>query len=400
MNIPRKHRVSLRAATLGLLFAVAACSGAEDTGLTGGNTEPDGGSASGGGSGSGGTSAGGAGASGGGSAGTDTGGAGASGAGSSGTGGVLGPEDCLNGRDDDGDGDEDCADDECVAVECVAEAPDGWSGPVAFRDVDAADTDRLVCPDGFPSIAFDVGGELSVGGDATCRDCACEATADQCQAFAWMTERGCRTTPVEVVTEPIECVPVDELVTGGFNSFVNQLGFGAEYTGNCSVSQAQPELPTAAWGRRALGCAAPTLGGGCVERATCAPRIDAGSRVCIFREGDRACTDHYPSRFLRYRELKDQRCEICCDGFEYPGDSIFGSYCRVDMDRYDDPSCDRPSAPGPNNSVDCGTHRPSTSFYTATGSAPERASCRSGPVSNDPVKPVAGEGPLTICCVE
>ncbi len=159
-------------------------------------------------------------------------------------------------------------------------------------------------------------------------------------------------------------------------------------------------LPPAVWGRRALGCAAADLGGGCVERATCMPTTDADARVCVFREGDHACSDDYPSRVLRYRGLSDERCEICCDGFAYPADPVPGwPQCRVDMGRYDDPSCTQPSEADPDNTPECRA-RWSASYYSATGDAPERASCLSGPVASEPVNPVVGEGTLTICCVE
>ncbi len=115
MNIPR-NRVSLRATTFLLAVSVAGCGGAEDTGLTGENSDPEGGGASngagtgaggngnGGNSNGGGTNAGGAGASGGGTGatgggigGSNSGGAGASGGGTGATGGGIGGKSCPSG---------------------------------------------------------------------------------------------------------------------------------------------------------------------------------------------------------------------------------------------------------------------------------------------------------------
>ena len=384
MNIPRKGRVSLRVPALLLAFALTACGGADDAGLSGGNADPGGSGASNG------RPAGGGGA----NAGTNTGGgAGTAGGGNAGTGGVSDvPEDCLNGRDDDSDGDVDCADNDCGEVTCVAEAPDGWSGPIAFRDVDAAAADSLSCPEGFPSVAFEVGGDLSAR-PATCSACDCEVTADQCQAYAWIYRDGCKTAS-EVVSAPIECVEGNDLAGAA------QVAFDAEYVGGCSVAEVPTSMPPAAtWGRRALGCASPQLGGGCVERAICMPKTEEESRACIFREGDQACSDEYPSRLVRYRGLSDERCETCCDGFAYPYMAFNWSPCRVDLDRYDDPSCTQPSEPDPQNSAEC-QNRWAFSYFTATGNAPERASCLSGPVHDDPVVPVVGTDALTICCVE
>ena len=385
MNIPRKGRVSLRVPALLLAFALTACGGADDAGLSGGNADPGGSGASNG------RGAGGGGA----NAGTNTGGgAGTAGGGNAGTGGVSDvPEDCLNGRDDDSDGDVDCADNDCGEVTCVAEAPDGWSGPIAFRDVDAAAADSLSCPEGFPSVAFEVGGDLSAR-PATCSACECEVTADQCQAYAWESHDGCKTA-AKVVPTPIECVQGYDLVGTG-----RPVGFDAEYVGGCSVTDLPTSLPPAAtWGRRALGCAATGVGRGCIARATCVPRADAESRVCVFRDGDHQCTEGYPSRVLRYRGLNDERCETCCGGFAYPWVPVLGgSPCGVALDVYADPACTQTAEPSPRNTPECNGRW--GSYYTAIGVAPERVACESRPVVDDPVVPVVGKDAVTICCGE
>jgi hypothetical protein len=148
----------------------------------------------GGGAGLGGTGAGGTGAGGTGTGGTGTGGhAGAGGLGGAGTGGSgglggaggqgtgggpdggaidggdAGPEDCLNGVDDDGDGKIDCADLDCTPdFECVPQAPVGWTG--YFRV--AADTypvgNRPPCADSSQPDAF-----FAEPRPATCESCAC-----------------------------------------------------------------------------------------------------------------------------------------------------------------------------------------------------------------------------------
>ncbi len=281
-----KFTITYAPIVLLLSLGVQSCGGAEDAGLTGENTDPEGGGASnGGGANAGGTSGGGNSNGGG----TNTGGAGdASGGGSAGTGGASdGTEDCLNGRDDDGDGGVDCADDDCVAVSCVAEAPEGWSGPIAFRDVDNAAADGLVCPDSFPAVAFEAGGDLDVE-PATCSACECEVTADQCQAqllsFGGSCGNNAQSDPVQS-----ECTALG----------LGQFGFDAAYVGGCSVGNSQPALPTAEWGSRSIGCEATALGGGCAERSTCAPELSADTRLCVYREGDASCTDQYPGRCQR-----------------------------------------------------------------------------------------------------
>lgn len=122
---------------------------------------------------------------------------GGGGAASTGTGGP--PEDCLNGADDDGDGDADCADADCVAggFACVPIVP--GAEPVAVLDPGGA------CTAGYAPVSlFD------------CASCACSPDAASCTATVEVNEdQDCAggfeiaqvvvgTTPVCQNTEPVE----------------------------------------------------------------------------------------------------------------------------------------------------------------------------------------------------
>lgn len=330
-----------------------------------------------------------------GSGGADVGGTGGDGVGGSAAAGSGGSsdqsEDCLNGSDDDGDGAIDCADDDCAALVCVAEVPDGWSGPVAFRDVENASANDLVCPDSFSSLAFEAGAEVSVAGEATCSDCACEVKQAQCEVIAWESEDGC-TTASGITPGPIECVPVGELTTST-RPFGVKLGFGAGYVGACAVAKTQARLPAAGWGRRAIGCAAPGVGGGCAPKFACAPSVNDDAQLCIYREGDVECAAGYPEKSLRYRELKDYRCALCCNVSTTP------ESCEIGEVQYF-PGSDFSCLGTPTIETGVCDDARRSGQYTVTPTAPEVAFCEPGRHGDEDAGPVAEEAPLTVCCAE
>jgi hypothetical protein len=115
------------------------------------------------------TTTGGDGASGGGAPTTTSSSSGAATASSSG-GGSTGPEDCLDGVDDDGDSQVDCEDSDCAAFECVPELPPGWEGYFRVHDAAYPNPAPSACPDASAPTSY-------VSGPATaqCDTCACGA---------------------------------------------------------------------------------------------------------------------------------------------------------------------------------------------------------------------------------
>ena len=104
---------------------------------------------------------------------TGQGGAGGAGGSTSTTGATL--EDCSNGADDDGDGQEDCADSECgdQGYTCITSAPVGWTGYFALYT--AASGNLPECPNEFPSTIPYTGKSGLVAFQAACNPCSCGA---------------------------------------------------------------------------------------------------------------------------------------------------------------------------------------------------------------------------------
>src|SRR5690606_13162223 len=86
------------------------------------------------------------------------------------------PENCMNGVDDDSDGNIDCADPKCTDHACVPEVPADWTGYYALYD--GAPAGDPGCPQTFPSTvnpAYLGNNGINVP-PATC---ACSCTAPQ-----------------------------------------------------------------------------------------------------------------------------------------------------------------------------------------------------------------------------
>ena len=402
MNIPRKGRVSLRVPALLLAFALAACGGAEDAGLAGGNTDPEGSGASSsggadaggkggrggdstGGAHSGGTSTAGGGPGGqsghGGSVQGGTGGAGATSGngGSGGTGAVS--ENCTNGVDDDGDTAVDCADDDCSSYVCVS-VPDGWLGPVAVHD--GPDNVPAGCGGVYSAAAFKGGAGL-VTPDATCGACRCEVTESQCRARARLT---CFVPTAPYADDsPFDCARVEyeSVVT------VRDVQFEAFYE-NCGASGDQPELSASEWSQQTRACGPGATGSGCTAAANvCVPVAPAGARLCTYQEGVvPQCPQGYEDRLVRYTSVDDERCAACCGNATKPDTCTLRS-----VSSSPDPTCFN-SAPV----VDACVSIESDPYVTVELQAPATDICTiTAEQQQDPVEEVVPGGPVTICCM-
>lgn len=377
MKNPRQNRASSQAWALVMAIAVAGCGGAEDAGLEDGNLDPRGGGASN----NGGADAGGTGSGGGtepgGGGGTNAGGAGdASGGGHAGSGGGSdGTEDCLNGRDDDGDGAIDCADDDCVEVACVAEVPDGWSGPIVIRE---GSRETVECSGGYPIARLDVGTRPRTAA-ASCEDCGCGVNEDQCEAIAY-TGRSCDGVSLDwEQSGPFDCSEVPRVGVG--------FGFKGVYVGGCGAIDAQPDLPIPHWDAPVVGCGPKAVGGGCESAGVCAPTPADGSNVCIYKDGAAACPSSYPARTIQYQRLEDDRCSGCCTSAAPPWS------CEVvSATAFSDQFCtdELKTDAGQCLLRDAGR-------FTVTTKAPATDSCEE---PKGAMGDVRGADPITACCVE
>jgi hypothetical protein len=222
-----------------------------------------------------------------------------------------GGEDCLNGADDDGDGDVDCADADCGRYACV-EVPEGWRGPVVLYE--GPESSTLACPDGFSGLE-DVGGR-EVDAPATCSRCACGESDVACSPSPLIVYQGdaCDGPRSPSVQLPGVCSPL----AGGFEP----RSYGAEApsfdASPCAPSGGEPTGPLAVFQTQGRVCAIAMGGGGCTTGGVCAPgEISAPFQgtVCISSDGDQRCPGGFGDRHLFARGIMDERrCTPCTCG--------------------------------------------------------------------------------------
>ncbi len=257
-------------------------------------------------------------------AGGGQGGQGGSGGGQGGSGaGMTGVEECLDGKDNDGDGDADCADDDCTAgFTCVEEAPAGWSYAWT-EEADGAPAEP--CADGStPEELF-----IGLAGPAECSACTCgDLQGAACSAPTLSCHPG-----------STNCGGTAEDWSGAFQNGAcakptDLLGF----TGSLSCRQGNPAAVTSPgscapsmsdfsnkelFAGRIYACGAKASGGGCGAGSTCAPKpADPAESLCIRQDGDQACPAGWTEAVQGYKNATDMRgCSACacasaatCDG--------------------------------------------------------------------------------------
>jgi hypothetical protein len=234
----------------------------------------------------------------GGTGGTATGGTGSTTTG--GTGGTLGPEDCTNGKDDNGDGLVDCADPQCAPdYQCEIAPPSGWSnvGYKAERSVNAPATD---CS-GFDALEFK---RDLVAPDTGC-DCSCsEPQGGECSVTTsrlWQNP-DCGGLYADVSLNTCDDYPstwaVGSVRTGTFT-----------YTpGTCSPGSSG--TPTeATWMGAVDVCLTKEQGGGCGAGAVCVkkPTTALEPAACVHQAGSVACPAAYPEQNVYHDGFDDGR---------------------------------------------------------------------------------------------
>ncbi|MFO0659901.1 MAG: hypothetical protein U0165_08740 [Polyangiaceae bacterium] len=304
-------------------------SGSAGTGGTSGSAGTGGTAGS---AGSGGTSGTGGTAGGGGTAGTGgtSGSSGTSGTG--GTGGSLGPEDCFNGVDDNGDNLADCADPQCTpATTCVTTAlPSGWSGPVSLYD--GAPANEPACPSSYPTQAF-LGNRNITGAAAQCSTCTCsDPSGGSCvlPTQATVTDAQCGMSATYGGLLDLSST----IGTCAGNNYVGGSVCGPNDNAACSVSLQVPattvtgascvpsnENPNIPAVSATLGkaCGSPaTNTAGCGTNQACVPKPSSpfSSGLCIQHSGDVSCpAGAFVQKKVYYEGIVDTRtCTACSCG--------------------------------------------------------------------------------------
>lgn len=379
------------------IFADSGGTGASGTGADGGGGS--GGSAGGsGGAGAAGGSGGAVTTGSGGDVTTGTGGSTTSTGGSTMTG--TGVEDCLDGADNDGDGDTDCADSECSPdFECVPPVPAGWQGHFHVSRTDHP-TPPPACDGGSNPAVFFAG----PAGPAECSACSCGAlqgaTCSAPQLSCWAGSTSCSGSATDWTPA---------LADGQCHKPGNLLGFSQTLScsitapsqvidkGSCAPSGVDfPNKET--WQNQVGACDLPE-GGGCGGAQACVPKA-AGApaeALCISKAGDVDCpAGPYSQKAVTFTGGTDERsCSACTCG---DGDSACngGSYTVYDPDQCGNNGNENPatissaSCQNVSSLLDFGT-------WSMKGTLPQpQGACP--PDGGSPQGQVQVDGPVTFCC--
>jgi hypothetical protein len=301
---------------------------------------------------------------------------------------LLGPEDCLDGCDNDADGDVDCADADCGDFLCVPAFPAGWDGPAVLSDSGT----QPACPAPFDDGTSRVGEEIGTIPPATCT-CSCAAAAGGvCAGSVTLlkyTTSDCSDAPSTLF------IPAEPTCSGMIPNIAAGKATLTPTVGTCAPSGAvtttDVEKPERAF------CAAARSGGGCGD-GVCVPRPKAGfeDRICVIEPGEVACTGaDYAVRTVVYSGgIDDQRvCPDCGCG------APTGASCNGLVTLYTNGSCTAPfggvfltgSCDGlPTLSSPTGSNYKITSITQGT--------CAPAELNPPVVGEVVGTDAVTICC--
>ncbi|MDI1448008.1 hypothetical protein [Polyangium sp. 6x1] len=324
------------------------------------------------------------------------GGAGGAGGGQGGTGaGTTGSENCLDGADNDDDGDVDCADDDCTAgFACVDEAPSGWS----YAWTAEGDAAPGACANGSaPEALF-----TDPAGAAECSACTC----GDVQGAA------CSMPGLQCYPNLTMCLGGGDNWSGAFQNGAtcakptNLLGFAGALAcrlngaatvtspGSCppSVSELQNKEPFAG---KITACAAKTSNGGCGAGSACAPKPAATESLCIRQEGEHACPDGF-SQVVSYKSAADTRaCSACtCEA---------GTTCAGGLYRFHDlDNCVAEGASTAPIALDSDTCRNVTGQLDSNSwsieAVPATPSGNCTAKGGQPTGELTPEGAVTFCC--
>lgn len=196
-------------------------------------------------------------------------------------------DDCLDGIDNDGDGDIDCADTDCRPdYECAVAPVTGWTGPLYVETLphapDAATPDP--CPDGKLPATYYAGPS-----PADCTPCDCTWTGAACSAPELLCGKGCdQFVLMHTQSETEACF---DYPTSDSGPAICQLGAGPKVLakGTCAVNGAKLTNPLL-WSKDVRLCAA-AKGGGCGQDKVCVKKAPANfeEAVCISQEGSASC---------------------------------------------------------------------------------------------------------------
>ncbi|MBW2458434.1 MAG: hypothetical protein JRI68_28300, partial [Deltaproteobacteria bacterium] len=248
-----------------------------------------------------------------------TGGSGGVGGTTSGTGGVggttsgsggSGPEDCLDGQDNNGDNLIDCADPLCQTdYECVPDVSQQlWTGYFELDSVAYPPSSVQPCPDSSsPQVSFS-----GPGGAATCSACTCIGSSGTCsypQMGLWLNTNSCAGTQDYTLNPqdgnchgfPTDC---GQFCSNDQRVRLTHQGFSSG--GSCTAGGGTPTVPPL-WTDEHHLCPLPPAGAGCGSGSVCVPK-----QSCVHQKGSLACPNDWPNDVSAYGNATDTRgCTNC-----------------------------------------------------------------------------------------
>jgi len=317
------------------------------------------------------------------------------GGGASGGTGPIGPEDCTNGEDDNGDQLVDCEDPLCTDYQCAAEAPIGWIGPIALH----IGTDpNATCAGAWSSQAFSSGyGSLDAPG-ASCGDCNCGSPSGaSCSVAAVDLYDYYDCFPsaedhTQTAGSPNTCYPI-EFASYQYNSARGDVPMASG--GSCSPSGGVASVEPATFAQQALGCDGAPSGEGCTA-GLCVPIPEAplSPLLCIVHDGDTNCpSGPYVEKHLTYQAVDDTRgCTDC--GCGSPQGVSCGGQTYLYTDHYNN-TCAGGPVVVPHDGSTCVNVDWPGSMQFIPGS-PSGGSCSES--GGQPTGSALPADPLTICC--
>lgn len=229
---------------------------------------------------------------------------------------VRPPEDCMNGVDDDGDGQVDCADTDCQAAGfmCVPTVPSGFTGPVELFEGAAADMPK--CDGPYPVESFTGWGSLAC--PFSCSTCNCGSPKDvTCgnPSISFDADRGtCR--PLDIKPMPLvpgTCYTLSDTSYTLFATWEGRASGGScDSTGGGQITR----LP-ASWNAARVCGGQIKGGGGCASGLMCwpTPQKPYQTQACIMGSGNQACPASGYTNKRDYFETQDftdgRQCTGC-----------------------------------------------------------------------------------------
>lgn len=343
-------------------------------------------------------------------------------------GGDIGPEDCLNGVDDNGDGDVDCADSKCGDFRCVSAIPEAWAGYfVLFDGPPGMDPD---CPASFPGTVNSFLGNGSLDAPPAMCNCSCLApTGQTCNAPTKVTiyDATLNANCSELVPDGINCFAEPALGPANGSCFdtsilassstcganggatcsmgtspcnVSAVVAAPTVTGGaCAAVSGAPTVPNASWMNLGRGCGDPVaFGQGCNGTQVCLPRPEPPyeSGVCISMAGDHDCPPGaFAEKHVFFEDFTDTRaCTPCACG------APTGSTCSMTVTLYSAATCTAPTATFPAGGCANLTGNPAIRGRRLTlNQGPSGGSCSSSPSGGQPSGAATPSVATTFCCI-